>query len=446
MSVWSTLGILSLLVLITAAFEASAHPTSVHHADGLDRPVPRADQSDSQDESNLPLQIGGIVGSYVIFDALVVLLLLLVGRRLRRAVHSSNYSLDMVMLQPPAKPTVSTDPSPISDASTVFPSPDKARGWNMLWSNVPRGSKSHASNHSAATIDESVVSADRQKAQEDLERLYAAVMEYDERRAAGSPDPVDENHNKSVSPVGSPMQSPRGFAQHQQPLSPRPETTSSTKSRASTRLSKIANLSIFSPTSPISNKLRSPRLNIRKLPISPPAETSPYVENQPLTPRIYNPGPPPSAPLAPTYSTDQQKEQKETFVLQPINTGSSSRAAAPTPLNLNTTNNNNNKTNKTAVNTSSTLPFRQAFSDNNPPQSAPPTKTTILERPAHLSNAPRTGVPTPYSPYQPFTPVTPITPSRMVTKREKRRQERLNGLRVLQEDDLVKSDEELWGY
>lgn len=436
MSVWSTLGILSLLALITVALEASAHPTSVHHADGLDRLVPRADQADSQDESNLPLQIGGIVGSYVIFDALVVLLLLLVGRRLRRAVHFSNYSLDMVMLQPPPKPTVSTDPSPISDASTVFPSPDKARGWNMSWSNVPRGSKSHASNNSVATIDESVVSADRQKAQEDLERLYAAVMEYDERRAAGSPNPVEENHTKSVSP-----QSPRGFAppQNQAPLSPRPETTSSTKSRASTRLSKIANLSIFSPTSSISNKLRSPRLNIRKLPISPPAETSPWVENQPLTPRTYNPGPPPSAPLPPT------EQQKEAFTLQPI----SSRAAAPTPLNLKT-NNITNKTNnnKTAANPSSTLPFRQAFNgddNNNPPQSAPPTKTTILERPAHLSTAPRTGVPTPYSPYQPFTPVTPITPSRMVTKREKRRQEKMNGLRVLREDDLVKSDEELWG-
>jgi hypothetical protein len=45
----------------------------------------------------------------------------------------------------------------------------------------------------------------------------------------------------------------------------------------------------------------------------------------------------------------------------------------------------------------------------------------------------------------PFTPVTPITPSRMVSKREKRRQDKSNGLRVLQEDDMVKSDEETWG-
>ncbi|KAL1970637.1 hypothetical protein VTN77DRAFT_4281 [Rasamsonia byssochlamydoides] len=416
MSVRSTLGILSLLLIIVA-LEASAHPVSIHF---------RADQSDSQDESNLPLQIGGIVGSYVIFDALVVVLLLLVGRRLRGAVQSSNYTLDMIMLQPVNnKPTVSTDPSPISAASTVLPSPDKARGWNMSWSNIPRGSKTHASNNSVATIDESVVSADRRKAQEDLEMLYAAVMEHDARKAAGA----DQS-----SPVGSPLHSPRGFSQYQTPPSPRPEEK---KARSNSRLSKISNLSIFSPglksPSSISNKLRSPRLSIRKLPISPPAEATSYGENQPLTPRVYNPGPPPTAPLAPTQSN-------QTFKLQPINPGSSSsnnnnnqgsRAAAPTPLNLN----------NRAANSSSTLPFRQF----NPPQSAPPTKTTILERPARSTDAPRTGVPTPYSPYMPFTPVTPITPSRMVTKREKRRQEKINGLRVLQEDDMVKSDEELWG-
>jgi hypothetical protein len=39
-----------------------------------------------------------------------------------------------------------------------------------------------------------------------------------------------------------------------------------------------------------------------------------------------------------------------------------------------------------------------------------------------------------------------MTPSRMVTKREKRRQDKSNGLRVLQEDDMVKTDEDIWGY
>jgi hypothetical protein len=96
-----------------------------------------------------------------------------------------------------------------------------------------------------------------------------------------------------------------------------------------------------------------------------------------------------------------------------------------------------------ASNSSSSLPFRQAFS---PPQSAPATKTTILERPEQTSRPLRTGMPTPYSPYMPFTPVTPITPSRLVSKHERRRREKENGLRVLMEDDMVKDDHDMWGY
>lgn len=280
----STLGIVSLLFAFIAVVlkAASAHPVSVQY-------LPRADQHDSQDESNLPVQIGGIVGSYVIFDALVVGLLLFVGRRLRRAVQASNGSLDMVMLQPVAKPVIDTDTSPISAATTVVPSPEKGRGWNMSWSSIPKGAKTHASNNSVATIDETVVSADRQKAQDDLEVLYAAVMEHDAQKASGASSPVEVNHQSlsparsparspAGSPMGSPKHSPRGFPppQYQTSLSPLQEAPSPTKSRASLRLSRISNLSIFSPGSraSISNKLRSPRLSLRKLPISSPAYCS----------------------------------------------------------------------------------------------------------------------------------------------------------------------------
>jgi hypothetical protein len=58
---------------------------------------------------------------------------------------------------------------------------------------------------------------------------------------------------------------------------------------------------------------------------------------------------------------------------------------------------------------------------------------------------PVTGMATPYSPYMPFTPVTPFTPGRTVTKRQRKREERSNGLQVLNEDDLVKGDDDIWG-
>ena len=55
-------------------------------------------------------------------------------------------------------------------------------------------------------------------------------------------------------------------------------------------------------------------------------------------------------------------------------------------------------------------------------------------------------MPTPYSPYMPFTPVTPLTPSRIVTRQQRKQQDKENGLRVLREDDMVKDGEDMWGY
>lgn len=410
----------------------------------------------SDDSNQLPIQIGGIVASYVIFDAIVVFLLLFVGRRLRRAAHTSNYTLDMVMLQPLANPFNSTDPSPISGYSvdTQFPSPVKPRGWNMSWTSVTKGHKTQGSmNSSVATVNEDVVTADRRRAQEEMEYLYAAVMEHDAKKASAQTSPVIGN--QATSPIASPMASPR-FADPntanqypsfplqptvvQAPLSPRQGSIATNKSRTSQRLSRLSNLSIFNPglrSSSGSNKLKSPR-SVRDLPISPPLQSPDPVETAavtataatfqdtapPMSPRIYNPGPPPTAPL--TGSNPNQTPGG--FVLQAVGTPMSMRANAPAPLSINSNN--------------SSLPFRQQF---NPPMSAPPTKTTILERPAHIPGGPRTGMPTPYSPYMPFTPVTPMTPSRLVTKKDRKRLDKSNGLKVLHEDDMVKGDDDLWG-
>ncbi|RJE18860.1 hypothetical protein PHISCL_08795 [Aspergillus sclerotialis] len=387
------------------------------------------------DESLLAVQVGGIIGAYVIFVAILLSLLLFVGRRLRRAVQISNYSLQVEMMRP-AKPPISLDPSPVTPSSTTFTTNN-----NRSWTSFGRGLRSHISgNGSVATIDESVVASDRQKAQDDLEKLYAAVMEHDERKAAEvegrqdnqteSPDSVQTNPftdpSSSISdrlslphiqPPMSPRMQPPKSPQMKAPMSPR-----------SSRLSKISPMSLFtsnSRTSANSSKLRSP-ISLRKLSISSPLSspdataTDSYGEDQPpLTPRMYNPGPPPTAPLSKP---------------SPVKTPGTGRAPAPAPLSLSTTNHNS------PVNGSSSLPFRDAY----PLQSAPATKTTILERPTHLKPGIRTGVPTPYSPYMPFTPVTPLTPSRVVTRRQRKKEMKENGLRVLTEDDLVKDAEDMW--
>lgn len=372
------------------------------------------------DESLLAIQIGGIVAAYVIFVAILLGLLLFVGRRLRRTVQSSNYSLQVEMMRP-AKPSTSIDPSPVTPSSANFSTANPSTGRNRSWTSFGKTPRSHISgNGSVGTFDESVVATDRQKAQDDLEKLYAAVMEHDEQKASGSNghSPDSAQTNPFTDPSSAETEGPPGpcLSQLKPPTSP----------RANSRLSRLSLFNSNSRAASGSNsKLRSP-ISLRKLPISSPVGspdvtvTDSYGEDQPpLTPRLYNPGPPPLAPP----SRDSPGKM------------AGGRAPAPAPLSLSTP--SHGATN----NGSSSLPFRDAY----PPQSAPATKTTIIERPAQSKNGPRTGVPTPYSPYMPFTPVTPLTPSRVVTKRQRKREHKDNGLRVLNEDDMVQGEGEMWG-
>jgi hypothetical protein len=370
----------------------------------------------------LAIQIGGIVGAYVIFVALLLALLIFVGRRLRRTVQSSNYTLHMEMLKP-VRPSVSMDPSPISPVSHNLPSP-KSSGFKS-WGSLNRtGRPSQPSvNGSMLTIDESIVATDRQRAQDEMEMLYAAVMEHDAQKASG----VDlaaaerEREYQTQSPdsqITNPF-TDRGSHASDHSLAP---LKSPTKGFNSSRLSKLFNSG--SRSSPDPSKVRSPRLAIRKLPISSPmaspapATPQAYIpENPPLSPRIYNPGPPPMVP----------RMQAEPPIM-----AAPGRSRAPAPLTLATA---------ASASPSSSLPFREAY----PQQSAPATKTTFLERPSKHRAGPVTGMPTPYSPYMPFTPVTPFTPGRTVTKRQRKREERGNGLQVLNEDDLVKDEDDIWG-
>lgn len=372
------------------------------------------------DKALLGIQIGSIAGAYVVFVAFLLSLLFLVGRRLRRTVQSSNYSLHMEMLRP-VKPPVSMDPSPVSPVSHDFSSTSKAGGFTSSWASLHKNARPSQTsvNDSMVTIDQSVVASDRQRAQDEMEMLYAAVMEHDAQKAAGvdvsakdpelqtqTPDsrytnPCTDRHASNISDT--------------QPMSP-------LKSPKPSRLSKLFS---HSRSNSDAGRLKSPRLNIRKQQISSPLASpnaqpsQSYVhENPPLSPRIYNPGPPPAIPRAAAAPTVGQ--------IMPF----PARARAPAPLKL-----------SPATPASSNLPFREAY----PLRSAPATKTTILERPVKNRNGPITGMPTPYSPYMPFTPVTPFTPGRTVTKHQRRRQERENGLRVLNEDDMVKDENDIWG-
>ena len=383
-----------------------------------------SDERLSLNKSLLAIQIGSIVGSYVIFVAVLLALLLFVGRKVRRTIRSSNYSLQMEMLKP-VRPPVSTDPSPISPMTQNLPSPSKSSAF-ISWGSIPKGARPSqtSTNGSMVTVDESVVASDRLRAQDEMEMLYAAVLEHDAQKTSGA-------HVSSVR--GSDSQAHSPDSQYTNPFTdraasqisvvPPPVPPKSPKTASGSRLSKL--FSSKSSSNPDAGKLKSPRMPIRKLGISSPL-ASPDVnapqsyghEHPPMSPRFYTPGPPPSAP---------QAASSVGYVMPPPGRA---RAPAPAPLSL-----------AMASQPVSSLPFRDAY----PLQSAPATKTTILERPEkNHRNGPMTGMPTPYSPYMPFTPVTPFTPGRTVTKRQRRREERGHGLKVLNEDDLVKDDSDMW--
>ncbi|KAI9371516.1 hypothetical protein BJX61DRAFT_534718 [Aspergillus egyptiacus] len=400
------------------------------------------------DEPLLAVQIGGIVGAYVIFVAIIITLLLVVGRRLRRTVQSSNYTLQVEMMKPKA-PIATMTAASTTDPSPVTPT-NKLQGFKS-WTSLSRGhhTRGTSNNGSVATLDhESVVAADRRKAQEDMEMLYAAVMEHEERRAAAATSPVsptEEVDLQDLSPrspasyqnahtnpfadyaTGIPEPYPQQPPQQPKKVTVAPPAPASPRSTSS-RLSRLSSLSLFNSnansTAQHQNKLRSPRLPLRKLPISSPMRSpdpaSPNSDQVPLSPRLYNPPPPPAPPT--TRATNNTSQERPRPTPAPLNL----QAAAPS-----------------AGRSSSSLPFREAY-----PQllSAPPTKTTILERPEKQLNGPRTGLPTPYSPYMPFTPLTPLTPSRIVTKKQRKREGRENGLRALNEEDAVRDDSDMWGY
>ena len=91
------------------------------------------------------------------------------------------------------------------------------------------------------------------------------------------------------------------------------------------------------------------------------------------------------------------------------------------------------------------LPFRQFYKD--PLKSAPATKTTFLDRrQSAFAGGAKTGVPkTPYSPYCPQTPMAPVTPRRLLTKQEIKQNKKQYAMDVVQENEMVKNDDDMWG-
>jgi len=135
----------------------------------------------TRDKALLPYQIIGICAGYLGSVLILGTLLLTVGRRLRkRAQEMASRPQEMI------KPyTHHFDLSPSS--------PSSQRGWRRLQSvknatgSVRSGvSPVSPSVRSLASFDAAVIEQDRLKRQDEMERLYAAVMAHDNRKSQGS--------------------------------------------------------------------------------------------------------------------------------------------------------------------------------------------------------------------------------------------------------------------
>ena len=140
----------------------------------------------TRDCALLPYQIVGIVGSYFGSILIIGTLLLTVGRRSRRRALEIKIDVKGTEMVKPL--STAFDPSPISPVSArnlPWRSPRKLRGQKSSASSA-RSARSAAVSPapaSVASFDTNVIEADKHRRQDEMERLYAAVMLQDDRKS-----------------------------------------------------------------------------------------------------------------------------------------------------------------------------------------------------------------------------------------------------------------------
>ncbi|KAL8945874.1 MAG: hypothetical protein Q9222_007649, partial [Ikaeria aurantiellina] len=307
---------------------ATALPKNVWHVSIFEGPAPSREDGPPlsahslRDPAYLPAQIGAIFAAYILSVLVIGTGLLFVGRRLRRAAQASPRTLAMEMVKP-VRPDISKafDPSPISptsaakdpygpspsstlDTKNLWPSPDKSRS-SMRWPSVKGHAYQPSIQSSVVTFDESVIEDDKTKNQQEMERLYAAVMEHDELKSTGSLPPKEaplSQHPPELQHLRTNNVTTRPASPPQRDSTKSPARTLTISPKKSIRPSPIMTHSRNSSRSSFGSF--SKRRGIRNLPISPPMGSPDlvpdnmhqYGETEPLSPRFYDPGPPPPTP------------------------------------------------------------------------------------------------------------------------------------------------------
>ncbi|KAF7878819.1 hypothetical protein EAF04_000022 [Stromatinia cepivora] len=311
----------------------------------------------SRNKELLPAQIGGIVGAYLFSLCIVGILIITLGRRLRRQVELDARALEVELVDSAygGIHTGSSGPTPLTPANLrnfSWPSPDKkyfAPGINpdpsafvfppihQSYTNsyvyptqrhhsIHQSIYSHQSNPS---IDNKVVEADREMMNRNLEDLYAHVMEQEEAKAAGmdvrSMPPPKVPGEVSATALQQAQPQSKKFGKHKlSEINTNDNISTKTHSRASSIISALT-----SPRSAPKSPKSPRRKGIRGLRISSPMATPHSTtfshaasDEEPLTPREYVHRAPPPIPKnqVPYGSTSANGESPTRSIAETLET------------------------------------------------------------------------------------------------------------------------------
>ncbi|KAE8840085.1 hypothetical protein HRS9122_06690 [Pyrenophora teres f. teres] len=456
----------ALVSLLLVATGASASP--YNFLDNYRNPAPSPEDGPPgayhaiRNKDVLPYEICGIVGGYVLTVLVWGVLLLTVGRRMRRKALDPPMQLELELQGKPIRPTLKTPSlaSPPLSARSFF----RRFKRNGSSDSTPQSPEVT----SPSSFDQKVVDAHRDQNQADMERLYAAVMDFDAQKHASKlsveqpePAPVQterrrpsainvnhtQNDNYNDSPV-SPIKAiyPPGYSDRPT-TAPLPHDRLRAEQQAPPSPRGILTKRSQTPNPNASSK--NARFNLKNLRISGPIAKYPGDSDDeartPLSPRFYTPGAPPSPPTQTSSPVSPYRDEAIDSV-HPLPLAAPQRTTnnPSLPLAHPPPQSKPRATATAAANHS--LPLR-SFAE---PLASPGIQTTVLDRRVDkLSmNTPKTGVPfTPYSPYMPFTPVTPVTPH-LTTRRDRKMEAKLaklEGRRRQAANELVQTPKEIFG-
>ncbi|KAJ4360602.1 uncharacterized protein N0V89_001168 [Didymosphaeria variabile] len=445
----------ALLLLLVDFVHAAPYDFLDNYRDPAPSPQdgPPASANATRDRNLLPAQICGIVGAYAVTVLIWGILLVTVGRKMRRRTENSPKTLELELVT--KRPSLRSPTSPIGSARSVS-------SWRKIFrkekdienGDVPESPIAISPViHSPGSFDQRIIDENKARAQAEMERLYAAVMDHDRKKSIASQASLDSNEPQAHSPR-RPSAINTNMTSHSNPSSPvkaiyPPGYSNGPPTAPLPRERPTSQRSVLSKKSTSSSKRG---FNLKNLRISGPIQKYPGEsgdeERTPLSPRYYhNPGAPPSPPTqqnSPTTPADLEEAYEHLDTVQPLprpapQRHNSSNAPSPTTRGPNPT----LTLSKSATSSQNELPLR-GYAE---PLKSPSLRTTVLNRRAeHLGmNTPKTGVPyTPYSPYMPFTPVTPVTPH-LVTKKERKMAKKWDGRKQADRGDLVQSPKEIFG-